>query len=171
MRVYLTGFMGAGKTVVGRELADVLDLRFVDLDDAIVASSTEDSVATIFARHGEATFRDLERRALARTEERDDLVVACGGGALVSADNRALVAELGTTVWLDPAFELIVTRLGDRDDSRPLFRDPERAHELWRQRRDAYGRADLRIDVDPEATPRDLAARIADLLRGTSCAT
>lgn len=161
MRVYLTGFMGAGKTSVGESLARHLDVPFFDLDREIEAAAGA-SVREIFERQGEPEFRRLEHEALRRTLELADAVVATGGGTLTFAANAALVAAHGLSVWLNVPFAVIVARLGalGRPD-RPLFRDETQAFELYRQRLAAYRRADLRIDVGAEEQVDEVAARLA----------
>jgi shikimate kinase len=92
--------MASGKTAVGSALADRLGVRFVDLDRHVEADAGAD-VATVFARHGEAFFRDLEHQALRRTAEAGSAVVSTGGGTMIAERNRDLIRELGTSVWLD----------------------------------------------------------------------
>lgn len=171
-RVFLVGFMASGKTAVGSALAVRLGVRFIDLDREIETAAGAD-VATIFARNGEAAFRDFEHQALRRTSAAAAAVVATGGGAMIAERNRALIRELGTSVWLDAGFDVILDRLspGGRR-KRPLFQDEEQARELFRERRTFYSRADLRVTIELADTARGVAARIADLLmRETLCGT
>ncbi len=170
-RVYLIGFMGAGKSVVGRLLADRLACRFVDLD-AVVESRTGCSITEIFAAHGEAEFRRLEHESLAETEEYDDVVVATGGGTVLFERNHAMIGRLGTSVWLNPSFETIVARLGaDAHKERPLFRSTEQAQSLFEQRYPYYQRADLHIDMEASDAPTTVAAGIVKLLGRRPCGT
>lgn len=172
MRVYLTGFMGAGKTSVGESLARHFGVPFLDLDREIETAAGA-SVREIFERQGEAEFRRLEHDALVRTLALPDAVVATGGGTLTFAENAALVAAHGISVWLNVPFAVIVARLGGvgRPD-RPLFRDAAQAFELYRERLAAYRRADLRIDVGAEEQVDEVAARLALRLgRMAACAT
>lgn len=171
-RVFLVGFMASGKTAVGSALAARLGVRFIDLDREIETAAGAD-VATIFARCGEAGFRDLEHQALRRTSEEAAAVVATGGGAMSAARNRALIRELGTSVWLDVAFDVILGRLSPAGRrKRPLFQDEDQALELFRERRAFYRRADLRVEIDAADTASGVAARIANLLtRENLCAT
>ncbi len=172
LRVFLVGFMASGKTAVGSALAARLGVRFIDLDREIETAAGAD-VEKIFTHFGEATFRDLEHEALRRTSEEAAAVVATGGGAMIAERNRALIRELGTSVWLDAGFDVILDRLspGGRR-KRPLFQDEEQALELYRERRAFYRRADLRVEIEFADTARRVAARIADLLlRGNLCAT
>lgn len=170
-RIYLTGFMGAGKTVVGQALAALLGCRFVDLDRRIEAR-TGLSVEEIFERRGEEAFRDLEHRALAGTADLRPAVIATGGGLMTFERNRELLRRLGVSVWLDPSFDTILARLDeDGRRRRPLFRDPDRARRLHRERLAAYARADFRIAVEAVETAEEVAARIARLFEGAFCDT
>lgn len=161
MRVYLTGFMGSGKTAVGRNLAERLGARFLDLDEEVERRAGM-TVREIFELHGEPAFRQLEQEALLATGEAPDLVVATGGGTVAIEANARWIRANGISVWLNPAFATIVSRiggLGKRD--RPLFRDEVQALALYRERLPAYRRADLTVDVGPGEQPEEIAARIA----------
>lgn len=170
-RIFLTGFMASGKTAVGSALADRLGYRFLDLDREVEARAGA-SVREIFARRGEAAFRDLEHRALAATAAAGEVVVATGGGAVVFERNRALIRRLGVSVWLDPGFETLLARLDEEGRrERPLLRDPEQARRLYESRLGAYARADLRIEIAADETAPEVAARIARSLEGALCDT
>lgn len=173
MRLLLTGFMGAGKTTVGERLADRLGVPFVDLDREVEAAAGQD-VAAIFAEQGEARFRELERRALETALVPPEVVVATGGGTLTFEGNLDLVSSRGGfVVWLHVPFPTIVARLRGVDRAgRPLFRSETEAFALYRQRLEAYRRADLRVDVDAAATPEEVVGRILLQLPGRrACAT
>lgn len=170
MRIYLTGFMGAGKTTVGTSLASALGYPFVDLDAEIEARAGV-PIRGLFARDGERRFRRLERDCLAATAAREDAVIATGGGTVVADENRALIRELGLCVWLDVGFETIVARLDEAAiRRRPLFGDREQALSLYNRRVEAYRQADLRVEVQRDDEPRAVAARIEGLLRERQCA-
>jgi shikimate kinase len=171
MRIYLTGFMGSGKSTVGRRLAERLGLPFVDLDGEIEGRAGM-TVREIFERHGEAVFRRMENEALRATLEIPDVVVATGGGTMVFESNFRLIQAGGLSVWLNPPFAAIVARvgaLGKRD--RPLFRDETQALALYRERLPAYKRADLTVDVAADERPEEIAARIALRIGERRCAT
>ncbi len=169
MRIYLVGFMAAGKTAVGRALAGILGIRFEDLDQMIEESAGA-RVDEIFEHHGEDRFRDREHECLERTGAVERAVIATGGGAMTFERNRAVIGRLGTSVWLDPPLEVLFERLerGGRA-KRPLFRGREQARRLYHRRRDAYRMADLRIEPTAGDTAEGVAARIAALLRERNC--
>ena len=167
MRVYLTGFMGSGKSTVGRRLADLLEWQFVDLDAAI-ENQAECTVPEIFSLQGEAAFRRLERKALEETLARDRLVVATGGGTLAVAANRQLLVGRDVTVWLNVPFSTIMRRIG-RGADRPLFQDEPKTSALLRSRLEAYRSSSYRIDIEGDEAPDCVAGRIADWLRKHEC--
>jgi shikimate kinase len=167
-RVVIAGFMGAGKTTVGRALARLLGETFVDLDDAVKELEGR-GPRELIDEEGEGYFRDAETRALRRVLERGDArVLATGGGAWALARNRSLVKEHGClSVWLDAPFDLCLRRI-DREgarDSRPFARDLERARRLYEERLAAYRQADVRVAVAPGTGAEELAAEIAAALR------
>ncbi|MBV9761295.1 MAG: shikimate kinase [Acidobacteriaceae bacterium] len=158
--LYLVGFMAAGKTTVGRSLADELGWCFVDVDEEI-ETGQRTSIAEIFRERGENYFRDLEtetiRRRVSLIEAGDPCVMALGGGAFVQPRNWELIQNNGVTVWLDCELETVRKRLGD-DTTRPLADDRGSAlTQLFVDRRPLYARADFRIEVD--------TAEVCDIVR------
>jgi len=166
-RVVITGFMGAGKTTVGRSLARLLGVAFLDLDDAVTEMEGRGPRELIDAE-GESYFREAETRALRRELEAGAArVIATGGGAWTLERNRTLVAAHDCrTVWLDAPYELCRRRIEDGGGAseRPFARDPARARELYEERLTAYRLADLRVRVAPETGADELAAEIAAAL-------
>jgi len=144
-KVYLVGFMGAGKTTLARALAKRLDWRAVDIDELIEARERA-SVAEIFARHGEGYFRAVERAVLGEQVGQAHLVVATGGGTFVDVQNRATIQRDGVSVWLDVPLERLVDRV-PADGRRPLAADRSGFERLYHQRRTAYEQAHLRLDA------------------------
>ncbi len=146
INIVLTGFMGAGKTAVGREVASRLGRPFVDMDDTIVARA-QMSVPDIFARHGEARFRQLERDVIRELAEQRGLVIATGGGALVDAANRELMVRTSLVICLAASVSAIEERVGG-DRSRPLLAGDDarqRIADLLSQRAAAYAEVPYRI--------------------------
>lgn len=149
--VILVGFMGSGKSTIGRRLAERLGVEFRDLDARIEAREGR-TIASFFDQEGEAFFRELESRSLAaELSAGGGFVLALGGGAFAQERNRALLAG-HDTVWLDCPFELVAARVA-RETNRPLARDPERFARLFAERRPLYALAKHRVAVisdDPD---------------------
>src|ERR1043165_1563252 len=127
MKIYLVGFMGAGKTTVGRELAARLDVPFFDLDD-LVEAAEKSSMKDIFAHHGEPYFRKRERDLLRSTKFLDSAVVATGGGTFTFDENIQFIQSEGLSVYLSVPYSLLRARVGDKAAERPLFRAEYAAH-------------------------------------------
>src|SRR5688572_20406636 len=153
--VFMVGFMGAGKTTVGIGLAEILGWRFLDLDK-VVESRTGRTVREIFEEFGEPRFRELERAAIQSCAALSNTVIALGGGAFVSPDNRRLIAMIGRSIWLDCPLELCLSRI-QGDDSRPLASSEETVRALYLRRRASYSEADLTIQVGPDQGPNEIA--------------
>lgn len=150
MNIILTGFMGTGKTVVGKRLAKRLGWRFVDVDQ-LVEATAQMSVAQIFAERGEAVFRRLERRVISRIVRERQQVIATGGGAFVDPQSRARLRVCGPVICLTAQPRAILNRVGRTIESRPLLHgraDPlSRIRNLLSQRARAYAQADVTIDT------------------------
>ena len=169
--IYLTGFMGAGKTAVGRRLAETLGWEFIDLDRQIERAA-DLSVAEIFERRGEPHFRRLEREALAATLRRRRVVVATGGGALAQPGALESLRGRGLIVWLKLPFAELAARVEAAGaGTRPLLADRRRARQLYRERLPFYRRADLVFAVDGGQTIEQIARRLAAELGVEACAT
>ena len=157
--VFLVGFMGCGKSAVGRLLAGRLSYDFEDTD-ARVEEALGRSIERIFRESGEGRFRDAEWRVLQGFAGRRRLVVAAGGGLYLGVVQRAFMRVNGLTIWLDAPLEVIRERIG-RGDGRPLWlrEDPEALRAFYEKRRAAYALADLRVH-SREESPEEVAARI-----------
>lgn len=160
--IFLIGFMGAGKTTVGQVLAKELGYDFIDLDN-VIALQTGKSVQQIFLELGEVEFRWLETEAIRCCRNLVSSVVALGGGAYVSEENRDLLRGIGKTIWLDCPLDVCLQRIRG-DKSRPLLGDESAMRTLLDNRRPSYSQADFRINA-AELTPEDLANEIVRLLR------
>ena len=171
MRILLTGFMGAGKTSVGRRLAANLGWPFIDLDEEIEKLAGE-SVREIFEHVGEGRFREVEARVLAESMRPDPVVVATGGGTLTFPRNLAAARSAGLVVWLNPEFATLTRRVGGRGkEDRPLFRDEATVLALYRERLSAYALADLKVDIALGESVEEVAARIGLLVAERTCST
>lgn len=144
-KVYLVGFMAAGKTTVARALAKRLDWQAADIDE-LIEQREHLSVADIFARHGEAYFRAVERAVLLEQMPARHRVVATGGGTFVDPQNRAAINSDGVSVWLDVPLERAIARM-PADGRRPLAADRAEFERLFRARREAYQLAHVRLDA------------------------
>lgn len=145
--IVLVGLMGVGKTTVGRRLANILGLPFVDADHEI-EQAAGCTISEIFARFGESAFRDGERRVIARLLEGPRRVLATGGGAFMDPRTRAAIRERGISVWLKADLDLLMDRVG-RKGHRPLLHtsDPRATMEkLMAERYPIYAEADLTVE-------------------------
>jgi shikimate kinase len=153
--IVLVGLMGCGKSSVGRRLASRLGIGFVDADEEIerVAAKT---IVEIFADHGEAYFRDGERRVIGRLLASGPQVLATGGGAFINPETRAKIRERGVSVWLRAELPVLMRRVSKRD-TRPLLKtgDPEATmRDLMAKRYPVYAEAD--VTVESRDVPHDV---------------
>jgi shikimate kinase len=163
-RIYLVGFMGAGKSTVGRELSLMLHCPFMDLD-AEIEKTEGIPVREIFARFGEARFRQIERDHLKRISEMSPAIVALGGGAYIDPENRKIVDESGVAVWLEATFSTIRDRVRP-DGTRPLLADIEQARRIYAERLPWYKLARIHIPTDnrlPDAIAQEIIERVRTL--------
>jgi shikimate kinase len=144
-KVYLVGFMAVGKTTLARALSKRLHWDMADIDE-LIERREHATVADIFARHGEAYFRNVERTVLFDQLPRRHVVVATGGGTFADPTIRAAINADGVSVWLDAPIERVVARL-PTDGRRPLAADRAAFEGLYYQRRAAYQEAHLRLEV------------------------
>lgn len=161
--IVLTGFMGTGKSTVGRLVADRLECRFVDTDALI--EQRHGPIPEIFATHGEAHFRRLERELAAELAAEDGLVVSTGGRTMLDPANQHSLGASGAVVCLVASVQELVHRLQDEAGNRPLLRgaDPaERIAALLRERADGYARFP-QVDTDGR-TPSDVADAVIALV-------
>jgi shikimate kinase len=161
-KIYLVGFMAAGKTTLARALAKRLDWQAVDIDD-VIEKREHMPVSEIFAKHGEGYFRAVERAVLVDHLPPRHLVVATGGGTFVEPSNRAAINADGVSIWLDAPFERVIARV-PLDGRRPLAADRAEFERLYHQRRPAYQQAHVRLDAG-RASVDALVEQILDWLQ------
>ncbi|MBM3600785.1 MAG: shikimate kinase [Alphaproteobacteria bacterium] len=162
--IVLVGLMGAGKSSIGRRLAQRLGLAFVDADHEI-EQAAGCSIEDMFQRHGEAYFRDGERRVIARLLDRPPHVLATGGGAFMDPQTRSSIAAKGISVWLRADIELLLERTARRNN-RPLLKkgDPRDILErLMNERYPVYALADICVDSGPGPADETVDRVIAEL--------
>lgn len=162
-KVYLVGFMAAGKSTVARALAARLKWRAEDIDELIEARERR-PVADIFARSGEPYFRSAEREILKLLLPLRHVVVATGGGTFMDPENRTAINMDGISIWLDVPLEELLARI-PIDGSRPLAADRAQMERLFAARVAAYSAARLRIDASGLPAD-DVADRVLDALAG-----
>jgi shikimate kinase len=159
--IFLVGFMGAGKTTVGRALADQLNFAFIDLDEMIERRAGK-SIQQIFSEQGEVEFRRQETAAIQSCRDRRNTVIALGGGAYVSETNRDLLRGMGKTVWLDCPLDICLARI-NHDESRPLLSDEREMNALLERRLPAYVFADCAVRTESRS-PEEIAVEIVGLI-------
>jgi shikimate kinase len=168
--IVLVGLMGAGKSTVGRRLAQKLGLEFTDADAEIERAAGK-TVPDIFRDHGEEYFRGGERKVIARLLESGPQVLATGGGAFMNEETRQNIAHRGISVWLKADIDLLMKRVRRRDN-RPLLRaeDPEEVmRQLIARRYPIYGQADITVesrDAPHNSVVSDVIRALAALNRG-----
>ena len=161
-KIYLVGFMAAGKTTVARALAARLQWRAEDVDELIEARERR-PVADIFARRGEAYFRSAEREIVRLLLPLRHTVVATGGGTFVDPENQAAINLDGVSVWLDVPFDELLARIPN-DGRRPLAADRDQMERLFALRTIAYAAAHVRVDAAGRPA-EELADRIVERIR------
>lgn len=163
--IVLTGFMGTGKTEVGRELSRVLDMRLIDVDTEIEACQAM-KITEIFGTFGEQRFRDIESETIKKIAEMDDVIISTGGGAVLREENIAALAEKGMIFCLSAGPATILKRTSGSAD-RPLLNvaDPlARIGELLESRRPFYEKSGRLIDTEAKS-PIQVAEEIAEIFR------
>jgi shikimate kinase len=161
--LFLVGFMGSGKSTIGRLVAGKMGWSFVDLDDDIERKAGK-PIPEIFDREGEEAFRALETEALRErikeVRRGRPMVISLGGGTFAQKDNAELTAQYGVSIWLDCAWDRIERRVA-QETHRPLARDPEKLRRLFDARRAAYTLAEHRIAItcdDPAVAAEEILA-------------
>lgn len=160
-KIYLVGFMAAGKSSLAREVGRRLGWKVEDVDERIEARERR-PVAAIFAADGETYFRAVEREVVQELLPPRHVVVATGGGTFVDPDLRALVKADGAVFWIDAPLDRIIDRL-PRDGSRPLAANRLQLESLYESRRVAYAQAHVRLEA-ARASVGDLADQVVEWL-------
>lgn len=152
MNVYLIGFMGSGKTAVGKCLADKLKLKFIDLDD-IIEAREDRKIKDIFTQHGEPYFRRKEKEAVRDISQEQNLVVATGGGVVVDPENLVMLKKSGVLIYLHCSPDVVFKRTKDQSQ-RPLLniKEPKKKiKDLLDKRAAYYAKADYKIDTSSKS--------------------
>jgi shikimate kinase len=158
-KIYLVGFMAAGKTTLAQALGRRLGWRAEDVD-VLIETRERRSVAEIFAREGEPYFRSVERQVIWSLLPLRHAVVATGGGTFVDPENRAAISADGLSVWIDVPFDALLARI-PADGRRPLANDRIQMAMLYETRRLAYQQAQLRLDAS-RARPEELVEQLIE---------
>lgn len=170
--IVLIGLMGAGKTSIGRRLADALSLDFKDTDDEIIKAAGC-SIADIFELYGEAEFRDLEERVIDRILHEPACVIATGGGAYMRENTRIKIDQNAITVWLRADLDILVERTGRRG-GRPLLEQGnprEILKNLMDERYPIYANADVIVDTGPsghDITVRKIVTSLQEFTKASA---
>jgi len=158
--IVLTGFMGSGKTAVGRELSHLLGWKIIDVDEEIVKAQ-DTSIGELFRKLGESVFRDLETEMIRKVSRNRNVIISTGGGAVLREENMNILRENGTIVCLWASVDTVFKRTSCNDE-RPLLQveNPrQRIEELLECRRPFYEKADMVVDTE-EKTPLHIAEEI-----------
>ena len=169
--IVLVGLMGAGKTAIGRKLAQMLGLPFVDSDHEIEAVSRM-TIAELFEQYGEAEFRALEQRVIERLLKSGPRIFSTGGGAFMNEQTRRGIAEHGVSVWLKADLDLLMQRVAKKPN-RPLLRNPDPRAVMMRlmeERYPVYAAADIAIQTLDERR-EVIAAEVLNALKAKLCAS
>lgn len=167
--IILVGFMGTGKSVVGRLLARRLGRDFMDSDEIVEAREAK-PISRIFEEDGEPYFRQVELQVIAEIAGRDNMVIACGGGAVVNPVNLKTLQNAGWLVCLTATPETVLARAGDVSD-RPLLSKPDPMAEIRRmleKRAPYYGQADFTVATD-DLGEQEVVEQIEDILSREGC--
>lgn len=159
--IILCGFMGAGKTSVGKELSKKLNYGFIDTDE-LIEKEQSITINEIFDKYGESYFRDLEYEMCKKITNEKNNVIAIGGGTITFKRNCDILKNNNTVIFLDATFDTILDRIGD-SNTRPLFRDLEKAKKLYNDRKEKYINASDYI-IDGNLSVEDTILKIGEIL-------
>lgn len=169
-RIFLIGYMGTGKTTLGKALASRLQYDFVDLD-WYIENKIQQSISEYFSVNGEVSFRDLENASLQELLTKERVVIATGGGAPCFLNNMSLMLAHGVVVYLEASYEVLFRRLRNAKDQRPIIKNKSE-EELQKfiiyslsQRKVYYEKAQYKINSDNLETEEQLGETVEDLLK------
>ena len=165
--VVLVGMMGAGKTAVGTALARRLGVTFRDSDHALEVAANR-TIAEIFTTYGEPFFRAKETQVIERLLQAEAGILSTGGGAFLSASNRALISRNGVSVWLNADVKLLWSRVRQKD-TRPLLRSADpfaTLQQIFTDRVPLYSQADLTVEAQPRYSIEDMVDQVIAVLLG-----
>lgn len=164
--VAMVGMMGAGKTAVGKAVAQILDVPFLDSDSEIEQAANM-TIPEIFERDGEPFFRKKETQVITRLLEGKPCILSTGGGAFLAEVNRSAISEKGVAVWLEADLELLWSRVKNKN-TRPLLRTEnpfETLKTIFEQRTPVYKMAQVRVKSSPDTSVEDMAKRVVAALK------
>ena len=162
--IVITGFMGSGKSIVAEKLARKLGMEFIDMDQIIEKQGM--SISDIFARYGEKYFREQENKLVKELSQKENMVIATGGGTLLSADNAKMLSEKGEIICLYADSKVLYNRV-KRKDNRPLLKGGnllDRINQLIEERKKIYDNIKLKIDTS-DLNIQEVVDKIVDILK------
>ncbi len=158
--IYLVGFMGCGKSTVGKLLSEKTGMEFVDIDQMIEEQERR-KISEIFEKEGESYFRQKEKEMLEKILHKEGLIVSTGGGLGADAKNMKKMKQSGVVIWLDASIETILKRT-ESDTERPLLKQPyQQLKKLYEDRKEIYKMADVHINVDSKS-PEEIVQEIME---------
>lgn len=163
--IIITGFMGSGKSIVAEGLAQKLGMEFIDMDQ-IIEKGQGMSISDIFTRYGEKYFREQENKLVKELSQKENMVIATGGGTLLSADNAKMLSEKGEIICLYADSKVLYNRL-KRKDNRPLLKGGnllDRINQLIEERKKIYDNIKLKIDTS-DLNIQEVVDKIVDILK------
>ncbi len=163
MTIYLCGFMGCGKSTIGKLLSKKLGMSFTDLD-SYIENKENMSIPEIFKTKGEPYFREEEAKAVEALADKNNYVIACGGGTILNDKSAETASKCGTVIFLDVPFELCYSRIKD-DTNRPLVvnNSKDELHEIFIRRHEIYLK-NSDICIDAGNTPSQICLEITELI-------
>ncbi|MDQ7056769.1 MAG: shikimate kinase [Persephonella sp.] len=158
--IYLVGFMGSGKSTIGKLLSEKTGMKFVDIDQMIERHERR-KISEIFEKEGKAISDKRKRKCLKKFQRKKGIIVSTGGGLGADTGNMERMKNTGTVIWLDASLETILERT-ENDTERPLLKQPyERLKKLYEERKKVYRTADIHINVNRKS-PEEIVQEIME---------